>query len=1446
MRRKNGDAEGADSVRADVSRSSVDRDDAPSKRDDSADVPGETLESALKESAQKFHAIVDAVSDWVWETDERLVVTYVSERFTETTGLPPEAILGKTLPQLALSDEAAERGEGRTFNRHHREPFREQAWTLMAADGRLLHFSVSGKPFYKDSGLFQGFLGAARDITPDIESKRRFNEVRLQVDRTMEALNDGVVVYDSDGKIVYCNEAYRNSYPDVADEIQVGAKLEDVLRTAAERRGIGDEEKKQELWVARRVRERLNPRDRIEEHFINGRWWRIHEYKRADGTVVSQRHDITAQKNEEFRRAKGVRDGDISEALAIYDDQGHIVSVSPNYECLYPGVDDLIQAGANLEEVLRAAAERGHIPEAVGREEEWVKETLDARLHPQGRPEEKFIDGRWWRMTEHRLEDGRIVSVRTDITALKESAEQKTALQALLAEVVEGLQEGFALFDAEDRLLLCNSRYREMTGVPSEVLEPGASFESILRATADLLFENRSPLDKDRWMRTRFGHHLNPGDPVEVDAGDGRWLQIQAQKTDDGHTVRVLYDISDLRNREEQVRQSELRATTAQRQLLTAIESISDGFVLFDSDDRLILCNHRYREFAREALDVLVPGERYETILRAIAKRRMGDWSEEERDGWITRRLAIHNNPGKPEEHRRADGRWLRFSDFRSADGGYVGLRTEITDLKEAEAKVRNREARLASIMDTALDGIVVIDEEGIVEAFNTAAEDIFGYDHTEVVRRNISMLMPEPFAGEHDEYLRRYKLTGVAKVVGFGREVEGKRKDGSVFPLEIAVSELKWEGKSLFIGVCRDITKWKDAQAEILAREQRLRSIMDTVVDGIITTDSRGVIDTINPAAEMIFGFAADEVLGQNVNMLMPEPYHGEHDEYIRNYLESGKPKIIGYGREVEGRRKDGGVFPLELAVSELKRDGVSMFIGVVRDITTRKKAEQALRESEERYALAMKGTNEGIWDWRIAADELYVSPRLQELLGVEGKDVMREREWLRFIHPDDAPLFLERITAHLRGQTDFFICEFRLAGGYEKNPRWLRARGVAIRDAHERAYRMAGSIADITVRKSAQEALRVSQERYALAMKGTNEGIWDWDIKADMISVSSRLQHLLGLEGRSSMPSKEWLRYIHPDDRHPFVEKVTAHLKGDIDHFFFEFRLAEKTDGQTRWLGDRGVAVRDSRGIAYRMVGSIGDITEPKMAETKLRAAKDQAELANRAKTEFLANMSHELRTPLNAIIGFSDIMRMNVFGELGAPQYDEYVNNIRDSGQHLLDIINDILDVSRIEVGQLELEPELVDVARAVESCMRLIRERAEAAEVDLSSTVADKLPPLWAELRRFKQIMLNLLSNAVKFTPEGGKVCICAEMENNRNLLITVSDTGIGMNPDDIEQAMNPFGQVDSSLARKYEGAGLGLPLTKAFVEMHGGTMEMQSERDVGTTVYVRFPEYRAPD
>ncbi|HEY9162984.1 MAG TPA: PAS domain S-box protein, partial [Magnetovibrio sp.] len=795
---------------------------------------------------QRLNDIVSTVGDWIWETNEILELSFISDRFKQTTGLAPESLKGKTLQQVVLADESAGKDNPVLFTLDHREPFHDIACSIISAGGEVLHFTLSGIPYYSENHMFKGYRGAAHNITQQLETQRKYYEALGPQSKQLP------------------------QRPQLAE---------------------------------------LSPVDALN---------------------------------------RAAQTGSMNEAFVIYDQNGKIVAASEGYAKLYPAVSDMLLSGASLKDILTEAAKRLEIKEAAGRLDDWVAEKLDERLHPKPVHHDIFRGGRWWRIHEQRTQGGQVLSLHTDVTAIR---------------------------DMEASLLDAETRYRRLI-------------------------------------------ELAPDLTCVVTDG-----------------------------------------------VITLMNSAGATMLKAESPKDLV-------------------GNRFNTYL--------------------------HN-------------------DFRNL--------------------------------------------------LNASLAELMG-----------EQWMP----------------------------VRLLRTDGVAIDADLAVLPFNERGLRTIMLVARDTSDRNRAARVLISRDEQLQGILATVVDGIITIDTNGIVQSFNKAAEKIFGYRAHEVIDKNVKMLMPEPYRAEHDGYLNRYDKTRAAHIIGKGREVQGKRKDGSVFPMDLAVSELKRGNTRLFTGVVRDISERKQAEAELNESRERFELAINGAGEGIWDWNIQEDRLYISSKIREMTGY----------------------------------------------------------------------------------------------------------------KTNIIKPSS------------------WIKLIHPDDRAEYRKRLVAHLKGNAPDFTAEYRLINRS-GTERWIRISGMALRDRAGWVYRMAGSVGDITEKMEFERELIRAKDRAEIANRVKTEFLANMSHELRTPLNAIIGFSDVMLSNLFGAL-EPRYRDYIENIRDSGAHLLAVINDILDVSRIEAGRMDLRPERTNPAELIDSAIRLIRDRAHEQSLSLTRRISKGLPDILVDQQRMKQVLLNLLSNAVKFT------------------------------------------------------------------------------------------------
>jgi len=384
---------------------------------------------------------------------------------------------------------------------------------------------------------------------------------------------------------------------------------------------------------------------------------------------------------------------------------------------------------------------------------------------------------------------------------------------------------------------------------------------------------------------------------------------------------------------------------------------------------------------------------------------------------------------------------------------------------------------------------------------------------------------------------------------------------------------------------------------------------------------------------------------------------------------------------------------------------------------------------------------------------------------------------------------------------------------------------------------------VTDVTDLKEAELAYRESTQRLDAVLQNAPLAIHLKDLESRYVMVNTAFEHMFSCS-REDIIGKTYQELqgnrISTDDVDTIAETESRVIKTGMP---VTFEHPVVINGKATFLETIKFPVINEEGEVFGIGGIETDISERHTMMNTLEIAKTDAEKASRAKSEFLANMSHELRTPLNAIIGFSTLIKEEFFGPIGSSKYLDYTSDIHHSGEHLLEIINDILDVSSIEAGALELVEENVELNEIIKSSINLVMHQAKEGQASVTPYADDFNFILHADRLRIKQILLNLLSNAVKFTPEDGEVSVKTSKNKKGEVEISVIDTGIGM--DDKEQAiaLKEFGQVDGSFSRKYQGTGLGLPLTKKLIEMHGGKIEIKSRKGEGTTIIVCFPKKR---
>jgi two-component system, cell cycle sensor histidine kinase PleC len=534
----------------------------------------------------------------------------------------------------------------------------------------------------------------------------------------------------------------------------------------------------------------------------------------------------------------------------------------------------------------------------------------------------------------------------------------------------------------------------------------------------------------------------------------------------------------------------------------------------------------------------------------------------------------------------------------------------------------------------------------------------------------------------------------------------------------------------------------------------------------------------------------------------------------------------------------------------------GGALTLLLMRQSRSAQAAQRAFSESEQRFRMAVEAARCGIWEWDLAEDRVYLSEVTGVMFGWGGGGVVAGAQVLERIAPEHR----EKVRQALASATMYgaFDVSFRVPGSGRSA--WIDARGQGLDAGNEGYGRIIGVALDVTEERIAQGRAQAAENRLRDAIESVSEAFSLWDRTGHLIMCNTNYRDAFSLEPRVVKPGAS---------RETVARFMQLAIKQDhpLPDGGKGVREAELNDG--RWL-----QISERRTAEGGLVMTAADITiiklqeearrrneealqravreleasEAQLAELarKYEQEKIKAEGANKAKSEFLANMSHELRTPLNAINGFSEIMVGELFGPMGDPRYKEYAKDILNSGQHLLTLINDILDMAKIEAGKLSLKFDIMQFEDVAEDSVRLMRNRAEAAGLELLVDLP-VLPEIEADYRALKQVLLNLLSNAIKFTPRGGKVTVAANIERGplgERLRFSVADTGIGIAAEDLKRLAQPFEQIESQHSKTQQGTGLGLALTKSLVEMHEGRLEMDSEPGVGTRVSIIIPVRRA--
>jgi diguanylate cyclase (GGDEF)-like protein/PAS domain S-box-containing protein len=760
------------------------------------------------------------------------------------------------------------------------------------------------------------------------------------------------------------------------------------------------------------------------------------------------------------------------------------------------------------------------------------------------------------------------------------------------------------------------------------------------------------------------------------------------------------------------------------------------------------------------------------------------------------------------------------------------GLKAAKREQEDVTANYRGQiEAADRSMM------IVEFDLDGCVLRTNENCLLAFGYTPAEVVGKHHSLFVSAELreSPAYEEFWCRLRNGD------YQRGLYSRRhKDGREIWLEATYNPVFDASRrpAKFVKFATDVTERVLAQKKLVETESRLKAIVDHVLAGIIMVDSGGKIASINPAAVAMFGYTAEELIGENVGTLMPEADQTARDGDLALYPSTQDAGSTGFGRELEGVTRQGTRFPIDLTVTETSHGGQRMFIWLVRDITHRKQLdaerslhEKLLRKSEQLLEQTNRLAGVGGWELDLDTSEVFWAAETHRILGADRSYRPNLAQALEMYAPESRSRVVEAIERSRQTGASWDI-EAELTG-FDGRRIWARIVG-SVEWWAGRPARIVGAIQDITLRVAERLALEEATTRASLATESGGIGIWDCNLATRMVTADALKCRLVGIKPETTRvdPIEFWREFVHLEDR----ERVDRELSESLTSakpYSVEYRVWHR-DGTIRFIESHGQVIFDESGKAVRMVGTNVDITPRKVAEESTRQAQQEAEIANRAKSDFLANMSHEIRTPMNAIIGMTHLAQR----AHPSPQQQGYLNKIGTAAQSLLAIMNDILDFSKIEAGKLELERIAFPLNDVWRNLIDIVDEKAKAKGLRITFQVSPDTPQfLIGDPLRLGQILINLVNNAIKFTERGDiLVSVASEpLEHDQvRLTFSVRDTGIGMTPQQVAGLFQSFNQGDTSYTRRYGGTGLGLAISRQLCALMGGTIRVESELGKGST------------
>ena len=790
-----------------------------------------------------------------------------------------------------------------------------------------------------------------------------------------------------------------------------------------------------------------------------------------------------------------------------------------------------------------------------------------------------------------------------------------------------------------------------------------------------------------------------------------------------------------------------------------------------------------------------------------------------------------------------------------------IHVSRDITERKRMEEELEFRRKELEDIMRNVIDGIGVSDMQGKITQANRALAEMHGYHSPdEVIGRPFFDFVAKEdlprIAERFQEMMVKKEKT--AKNI----EMIGLKKDGSRFSEMINITN-SWDRDGSLIGsfvVVHDITERKEAEEALRESEERYKTLFESKLEGVFVIDAETMqVVLANQAAAKMYGFdSAEDAVGVNpLDFIPPE----DRERVIRLIAEDMFEKDLRQVNEFRTMTKDGREIWVGAMGVRTGYEGRLAGLISFRDITERKEAEEALQQSEHNLKTYLESAPDGVYLNDLKGKFLYGNKKAEEMTGYEREELIGSSFLKLNLLPAKYLAKAGKLLALNAIGRPTGPDEFELTRK-DGSRIWVEINTTPIKQ--EGKVVVIGFVRDITERKRAEEALQESEERYLDLVNLLPQTIFEMDERGNLTFANRQGTLAFGYTLEDVQKGLNALEFFIPEDRDRVRKNVYRILSGEQESGANEYTALRKDGSTFPVISYSSAIIRENKPAG--LIGVLMDITQRKRMERELQERNEQldtqneelqsqaeelmtqqqelmektreVEKATRLKSEFLANMSHELRTPLNVIIGFSQLMVDEVPGEINEEQRQS-LNDILDSSQRLLNLINEVLDLSKIESGKMELKPKDVALTEVIKSLTRTMMPMLAPRKQSLDIEIEAGLPLVHADKAKLGQVLLNLVDNSSKFTPDGGKLKIEAVKEGDW-CRVSVVDNGIGIKKEDQEKIFEPFCRLDDPLTKGRSGTGLGLPLVKQIVERYGGRIWVESEHGKGSRFTVTVP------